>query len=58
MLESGHSWRSEAALITLCLLAYGFAATVNAQVTPPAKKQTTKTAKPAAKTEEANPLAL
>lgn len=58
MLESGHSWRSEAALITLCLLAYGFAATVNAQVTPPAKKQATKTAKPAAKTEEANPLAL
>ena len=58
MVEPGHSFRYDVALITLGLLAYALASGVSAQVNPPAKKPQTKASKPTAKTEEANPLTL
>ena len=57
MVESGHSFRFRAALVTLAVLTYVFPAVITAQDKPAAKKPPTKAGK-SSKAEEANPLEL
>ncbi len=52
------TFRLRVAFVTLAVVAVAFPSVITAQVKPPAKKPTTKTAKPDSKSEEANPLAL